>query len=169
MKTISYALFIGLILLSVVSAKAGLQLDTKLSYMGPYIGYLGTEVGALAGLMDSNGHPVAGKTITYKLGFLPEVNEITDDDGIAIGKILIPFIMPEGFYVMSVIFKGDEEYGPSFDKVMFEVVKTETYTIKITSGEGGTTEPSGEVFVPAGSSIKIIITPNTGKEVDTVL
>ncbi len=44
-----------------------------------------------------------------------------------------------------------------------------TYTITATAGEGGTTEPSGDVIVSEGESQTFTITPYTGYEISDVL
>ena len=48
-------------------------------------------------------------------------------------------------------------------------VESEAYTVTINSGEGGTTQPAGDVSVKKGESQKIVFLPDEGYVVDQVL
>ena len=53
--------------------------------------------------------------------------------------------------------------------VVFAEDTYETFTVSVDSGEGGTTDPSGEISVRDGGQLMITIMPDAGHEVGTVM
>ena len=128
--------------------------NTQVTYTGATSGHAGTTANVSATLLDDQGAPLAGKTVTFTLGTLPGVSAVTDSNGVAASTVAIPDTMAAGTYQMVTRFAGEADLLPSSDTDDFVVNEQQ---------QGVWFIFSNKIANPANTTINLIDTNGDGK------
>lgn len=115
------------------------KIPTSLTYTGDTTADFDDPANLSATLIDSNGNPVSGATLTFTLNGQAPCTGVTDATGSAACS-LTPNEMA-GVYTLTVAFAGDNRFLPSSTMVSFAATHEETslsYTGDVVIANGGT-------------------------------
>jgi hypothetical protein len=91
--------------------------ESNLDYIGPTYGRKGSYVTFKAKLTHEGG-VISGRTITFTLG---SQSCSGTTDGYGVGRCTIRIAQSPGYYTLTAVFAGDEDFQPSSDSVTFQV------------------------------------------------
>ncbi len=128
--------------------------DTVLTYTGATTQDYHDPFTASGTLVDDDGDPVVGRTVSFTLGVGDTCSDATDGSGVA--SCSITPTQAAGTYTLASAFAGDAYYEPSSDSDSFEITheeSTTTYTgpTVILAGSGVTATLSAQ-FVEDGAN-----------------
>lgn len=89
----------------------------------PVDGQVTDPVIVAATLVDSDGQPVAGKTVSFAVG---DASETAVTDGSGQAEAIVVLEGPAGSSTLAASFVGDEQYGPSSHQAPFTILHEDT-------------------------------------------
>lgn len=91
----------------------------QFTYNGDLSGFCSASVNLRAILVNGNGTPLSGKTITFGIG-QQSASAMTDANGLAITTFTLDQEAGR-YYFVNAYFSGDEDYLPAYDSKQFEI------------------------------------------------
>ena len=95
-----------------------IQRATTTTYTGPNISKPSKIITLSVTVVDDIGQPVAGRTVTFKLG-TQEITASTDASGVA--SAMLKVTQKQGSYTVTATFAGDSKYGGSVGSQAFTI------------------------------------------------